>query len=150
MARQRRFSPVGCPLCRDPISQFSIHKNIHACIRSGNMSEIAECFTDDVDINAHEPYWEITPLHIAASGGDMAIVQYLVEKGATVNARAMMGHTPLYVAAMMGHRPVVVYLLSQGANPHISRNETTPEMIARQCGHCRLADYLSVYIGEHY
>lgn len=81
----------------------------------------------------------ITPLHVAASLGgaeqagrvmrrvgqpdslergnlqSLEKVQYLVEAGADVNARAADGSTPLLFAAIAGHQQVCDLLLKQGA-----------------------------------
>ena len=52
-----------------------------------------------------------TPLHMAAAGGHMEIVQYLVEHaGARINTKNRNGHTPAHVARLCDHRDVVQYL----------------------------------------
>jgi ankyrin repeat protein len=140
-----RNSSIGCPLCRKEISTYGEQKIIRDLIYSGKIKDIKLCFTDILDINIYDAEWKVTPLHIAAGCGDVSIVKCLVEMGAIVNARAKMQHTPLYMAAMNGYYPIVEYLLSRGADPRLGRYEKTPEMIARECGHNRLADYLSVY-----
>jgi ankyrin repeat protein len=50
------------------------------------------------------------------SGGNLARVKLLVEKGADVKVRSKQGHTPVHVAAAeAGGLPAVEYLLSKGA-----------------------------------
>lgn len=46
-----------------------------------------------------------TPLHVAASSGQLEVTQLLISKGAKLDARneKMGGATPLDLAAMMGH-----------------------------------------------
>jgi serine/threonine-protein phosphatase 6 regulatory ankyrin repeat subunit B len=51
----------------------------------------------------------------AAGGGDVAIVQALLAKGANVNAKDSYGSTPLTAAAGSGHLEVVALLLRKGA-----------------------------------
>jgi ankyrin repeat protein len=51
-----------------------------------------------------------TPLHLAAMKGNMDTVQFLVSKGASVNARDMNGTTPLDYAGLYGRKEVVEYL----------------------------------------
>ena len=50
---------------------------------------------------------EWTPLHLAARYGHKEIVEYLVEKGADVNAKDKEGWTPLHFAAQEGHTEIV-------------------------------------------
>ena len=56
-----------------------------------------------------------TPLHYAASAGDAALVAYLIEKGAAVEAEDASRKTPLHRAAMNDRREVVAELLRRGA-----------------------------------
>ncbi len=58
-----------------------------------------------------------TPLHIAAVYGQLKVVELLLEKGATVDARNDAMHTPLHFAAMNKHREVAELLLAKGADP---------------------------------
>jgi len=109
---------ASCPLCRTKIPTC-----IFACLRNGTLAEVELCLEVNPRlIHAVTSYWEVTPLQLAATRGDLAIVRLLVERGARVNSQAYMGHTPLYMAAMHGHAPVVTYLLDQGADPWLARN----------------------------
>jgi ankyrin repeat protein len=45
------------------------------------------------------------PLHIAAFGGDVALINALLAHGATADARADDGRTALVIAEEQGHAP---------------------------------------------
>ena len=47
--------------------------------------------------------------------GHLSIVQYLVEKGAKIDAKNDEGNTPLHLASMEDHLLVLKYLLEKGA-----------------------------------
>jgi ankyrin repeat protein len=56
------------------------------------------------------------PLHFAACGGQLDIVEYLVEKGADVDSRADDGCIPLQLAVIKGHKDVVEFFIANGAD----------------------------------
>ena len=60
----------------------------------------------------------LTPLHVAALGGDMAEVRRLVEAGADVNARSVYQATPLHWAVQGSSvKPdILSYLVEHGAD----------------------------------
>ena len=57
-----------------------------------------------------------TPLHYAATGGQMRVLAFLIGSGADVNAESPNGTTPLMMAAMYGNAATVKLLLESGAN----------------------------------
>src|SRR5579871_4113587 len=59
---------------------------------------------------------ESSPITDAADANDTAIVKYLIEKGADVNARNSAGDTPLILAASYGNLELVKLLLAKGAD----------------------------------
>ncbi|EJT70165.1 hypothetical protein GGTG_12338 [Gaeumannomyces tritici R3-111a-1] len=58
-----------------------------------------------------------TPLHIAAAGGSISVIEHLVAKGADLAARARDNTTPLHLAIQSGHLGAVRKLLDCGASP---------------------------------
>ncbi|CAF0960955.1 unnamed protein product [Adineta ricciae] len=62
---------------------------------------------------------KITPLMLACQKGYLEIVQYLISKGAVVEARDRFQRTPLIHACMCGNANVVSYLLHIGADPNV-------------------------------
>jgi len=68
----------------------------------------------------NRPGW--TPLHYAASGGQLEIVKQLIEHHAFIDAQSSNNTTPLMLASRMRALPVVQYLIDQGADPTI-RNQ---------------------------
>ncbi|CAM9697249.1 unnamed protein product [Scytosiphon promiscuus] len=58
----------------------------------------------------------LTPLHIAAWNGDLAMTRLLLVNGADENAQFAKGSTPLYAAVDSGCAEVVKALLAAGAN----------------------------------
>lgn len=67
----------------------------------------------DADVN--KTGW--TPLHYAATGGHVEIVQLLLDHHAYLDAESPNGSTPLMMAAMYGNAQTVKVLLDAGADP---------------------------------
>ena len=57
-------------------------------------------------------------LTFASVGGDLRLVEALIEAGATTNLRCRNGLTALGAAAQAGHADIVAYLLKHGADPN--------------------------------
>lgn len=66
----------------------------------------------DADIN--KPGW--TPLHYAATGGHIQVLQLLLDQHAYIDAASPNGSTPLMMAAMYGSADSVKMLLEAGAD----------------------------------
>ena len=69
----------------------------------------------DADVN--KTGW--TPLHYAASSGQLVIMAMLIERNAYIDAESPNGTTPLMMAAMYGSTAAVKLLLQEGADPQI-------------------------------
>ncbi len=57
-----------------------------------------------------------TLLHAAAAGGHADVIEFLIAKGANVNAKDNWDWTPLHGAARKGHRGIVELLIGKGAD----------------------------------
>jgi len=78
----------------------------------GNQEAVNQLIARDADIN--KPGW--TPLHYAATTGQVAIIKVLLEKSAFIDAQSPNGTTPLMMAAMYGSTEAVKLLLEEGAD----------------------------------
>lgn len=58
-----------------------------------------------------------TPLHYAATGGDLAMVRLLLEHHAYIDAESPNRSTPLMMAARQRHEAVIRELIGAGADP---------------------------------
>ena len=76
-----------------------------------------------------------TALHYAATGPDPKVVEYLLARGAAVDALSPNGTTPLMMAAGYGSEASVDLLLRHGANAKL-RNQLELDVVefARQAG----------------
>ena len=61
-----------------------------------------------------------TALHIASRVGDVATVDLLVSRGASVSAVTSDSYTPLHIAAKEGHDDVAQLLLNHGVSSSLS------------------------------
>lgn len=78
----------------------------------GQQDLVQKLIARDADIN--KPGW--TPLHYAASSGQVAIMKLLLDKYAFIDAPSPNGTTPLMMAAMYGSGASVKLLLDEGAD----------------------------------
>ncbi len=72
------------------------------------------------DLEAWDPASGLTPLGLAARGGNTEVILPLLDAGASVDRRDRLGGTPLHSAAFMGNANVVELLLERGADPAVT------------------------------
>eukprot|EP00053_Salpingoeca_punica_P000389 m.28481 g.28481 ORF g.28481 m.28481 type:complete len:152 (-) comp10282_c0_seq1:253-708(-) len=60
---------------------------------------------------------------IAASDGDVAVVEQYLQQGVSVNAKDHTGYSPLSAAVSYSHFDLVKLLLERGADPNICDND---------------------------
>nr|KAF6285197.1 ankyrin repeat domain 27 [Myotis myotis] len=63
-----------------------------------------------------------TPLHVAALCGQASLIDFLVSKGAVVNATDYHGSTPLHLACQKGYQSVTLLLLHYKASADVQDN----------------------------
>jgi uncharacterized protein len=83
-----------------------------ACLR-GQTEMARKLIARGADVN--KTGW--TPLHYAATSGNVAITQLLLDENAYIDAESPNGTTPLMMAAMYGTPAAVKLLLDSGADP---------------------------------
>jgi ankyrin repeat protein len=85
-----------------------------------------------------------TPLHYAASGPEPRVVAFLLDAGASIDARSPPGSTPLMLAARFGDERSVDVLLQRGADARLKNPAGWDAAdFARMGGRDRLADRLA-------
>eukprot|EP00736_Rhodelphis_marinus_P003709 Rmarinus@m.8005 len=83
------------------------------------------------------------PMYVAALNNHLAIVRYLVERGACYDRRNGHGATPLYAASQMDHMGVVEYLVGVGASLDTADQDgCTPLWVAASSGNLRVVKFL--------
>lgn len=82
-------------------------------------------------------------IFLAAKSGNLEVVKFLVEKGATINGSDKEGRTPLMAASAMGHYGIVQYLVEKEANINTAKRDGwNALMFAIQYGHRSVEKYL--------
>ena len=84
----------------------------------GQKEIVKKLIARDADVN--KPGW--APLHYAATGGHLEVIEILLEEHAFIDAESPNKSTPLMMAAMYGSTAAVKLLLEAGADPTM-RNE---------------------------
>ncbi|WP_291992077.1 ankyrin repeat domain-containing protein [Candidatus Accumulibacter sp. ACC003] len=83
---------------------------------SGNLAFVKRLVEAGADVNLYG--W--SPLIYATFNGHKTTVEYLLSKGANVNAKTENGSTALLFAARFGHQEIVTLLLKNQADPNIA------------------------------
>jgi ankyrin repeat protein/beta-lactamase regulating signal transducer with metallopeptidase domain len=82
----------------------------------GDLAKVKSFIEKGISVNTQDGYWP-TPLQAAAAAGQREVAEFLISKGALVNAEAAAqgGTTALHYAALGGSKEVVELLISKGA-----------------------------------
>lgn len=130
----------------------------------GKLKEVAAIVESGVDLSTHrrraaprvpDDHWPADSAHIlgdvlsdalyaAARNGHGPVVEYLLARGARVDAKGVFGATALHWAAFNGHASTVELLISRGANLTLkdARFDATAEGWADEAAHSQIADTL--------
>ncbi|XP_015268404.1 PREDICTED: ankyrin-1-like [Gekko japonicus] len=120
-----------------PVETDSDSLCIFDSVAKGNLSELEKTLKDS-DINAVNSSNE-TLLHIAAAHGHIKIIDYLISKGAKLDAKDKEGRTPLHRAAEKGHNEAVKMLLQAGADIYsLNQEAKTPLHLANWNHHTQV------------
>ena len=118
---------------RSPVGNVS--EELWKAVSDGNVELVKQLVPMQRDkLNCHNEQAEnATLLHLAASAGNLEIVQILQGKGADVNSKDANGQTPLHKAAEQGHIPVIKFLIGHRADVDIedSKGKTALNWAAR-------------------
>ena len=72
-----------------------------------------------VEAGAEVDFYGWPPLSYAAYNGHLAVADYLITRGAEINAKTANGSTALFFAARFGHLEIVELLLKNKADPTV-------------------------------
>ena len=101
----------------------------------GNITEVNGFIDKGISVNAQDGYW-LTPLHAAAGAGKRGATEFLISKGALVNADAVAEGpgAPLHYATDGGSKEVTELLISKGAiiDSRNKKGETSLHLAAKK------------------
>ena len=98
-----------------------LNGRMHYFIQDGDIAKVKECL--QIGANPNATHNDMTALGLAAELGHQDIVEYIVEKGADIDAKDNKGRTPLMLAAEGGHRAIIEYLITRGAHVNSQDND---------------------------
>lgn len=89
---------------------------------NGDLEGIRRSVQKGADINAKDPEFDQTALHVAVERFQSSAVDVLLELGANPNLMSGRGATPLSIAASIGANAILKRLMATGAVPTIPQN----------------------------
>ena len=115
--------------------------------KKGDLARIKSLLDNNRELdldNVKTSIFGLRPLHLAAENDHVQVVEFLLAKGANVNATEReMANTPLHVAAYKGHTQIAELLLSKGADINAqNKNGSTPLYEAVLWGRMRMVEVL--------
>ncbi|GFN96369.1 ankyrin-3 [Plakobranchus ocellatus] len=91
-------------------------KSIHDAVRDGDLERVKDLLHHFPEMRDFRDESNWTPLHLAASRGDVAILRWLITSDADTLSETSTGYTPMQVAAMNGHVNAMILLQAMGAS----------------------------------
>ena len=83
---------------------------------AGDIDTVKALLIEDADPNAKDRELGVTPLSWATLFNRVKVAEFLIQKGADVNARNRDGGTSLHGAAFLGHADIAALLIQKGAD----------------------------------
>lgn len=150
LAIRHSHPDVALQLLKAGANPSAADRNGLTCLHSAIQQEQFDLATALVErganVNSKIPASGETPLHYAASSGNMPITVLLLAHGAAVNTKSSEGYTPLFFSVASKQVGVSTALLQAGADPDIANNAgETPLHSAAFEGHAQLVSILLAY-----
>ena len=106
---------------------------LHNAIHDRDVPKIRALLEKGLDVNEQESVWGLSPLGSAACEGQQDIAEWLIARGADLNARDHVGRIALHCAIMYGHRDFAMWLIGKGSEVNVKGYEgDTPLHLAVQ------------------
>ncbi|XP_043940795.1 CARD- and ANK-domain containing inflammasome adapter protein-like [Protopterus annectens] len=138
---QKKEKDKSSPVVKKPKVDTILPSSVFDAAGKGDLS-LLEKLLKNSDINKVNDLNE-TLLHIAAAGGHIHIVKYLIKQGAKLEVRDSKGRSPLHRAAENGHEEVVSVLLQAGSHIYAFDKESkTPLHAAAENKHFNIVKML--------
>jgi ankyrin repeat protein/L-ascorbate metabolism protein UlaG (beta-lactamase superfamily) len=116
---------------------------VHDAAAAGDVAAVESMISADAELLTARNERNETILHVAATGGHLDVVRFLLERGLPVDIGDNEGSTALDAAAIQGHLELVAYLLEEGSDPtHADDFGMTPLHFACYNGHADIARLL--------
>lgn len=141
VTNKKRQKPIDTikdqPHLQNVFQMLKMHEKamqLLAACNKGIQSQVEQLVNvDQVDVNCENSAQE-TPLFVASLRGRVRAMEFLISKGANVNARTRLEETPLHAAVTAVELPVpaVKLLLEKGAESVKNRFDMTPLALAKQ------------------
>ena len=114
------FALVALSIAAAAVSAIPVAAPLADAARAGDLAAVRALLARGEDANAAHGDG-MSALHWAAERGDAALVEALVQGGATVEAVTRIGsYTPLHVASAAGRAAVIELLLAAGSDPNLA------------------------------
>jgi ankyrin repeat protein/L-ascorbate metabolism protein UlaG (beta-lactamase superfamily) len=116
---------------------------IHEAVTAGDVATVTQLLNQNPSlINAPDTAQSL-PLHLAASTGQVAVIELLLSKGANMEAGDRENTTPLTCAALLNKPEAVRLLVEKGASLTArDNNGNTPLLAAARSGNVEIVKYL--------
>ncbi|MEE9572535.1 MAG: ankyrin repeat domain-containing protein, partial [Candidatus Neomarinimicrobiota bacterium] len=102
----------------------AVAQNLFDAVDKGDIERITSLITDDPEcINQREEKSGLTPLHKAASNGQIDICKLFIEKGADIHATDNSQGTVLHFAAYYGHPEIIKLFIDKGIDANTQDND---------------------------
>ena len=142
MLKYRVFLPVFlfCFL----FSTYIQAETLHDAVKKGNYKRVVQLVTAGANVNEKDDVGS-TPLFWSAGIGYIDITEYLISKGADVNADFVYGGTPLHSAVVGGdekHIIIIAILIKNGADINRKSGLGTPLHSAVMNENIDMVDFL--------
>ncbi|MCX6835959.1 MAG: ankyrin repeat domain-containing protein, partial [candidate division Zixibacteria bacterium] len=116
---------------------------IHQAVETGNVEQIRTLLEANPELVNERDTAQNLPLHLAATTGQVAVIELLLSKGADIEAGDRENTTPLTVAAMLNKPEAVRLLVEKGASITArDNNGNTPLLAAARSGNVETVKYL--------
>ena len=117
---------------------------IHRAAKQGVLEDVVRLIQEDPGLVHSQDDIGCLPLTLAAAAGHMAIVTYLLDRGARPDdCGGHPGVTPLYLASLHDHLEMVKLLIARGADPGVGIVfGKTALMVASEAGRAEMVDLL--------